>query len=781
MLKNENMPDDLEDFIGGEEEYIKDPKDIEDINVGTASFAPFPNNKSDIVPGPKNFKGKINTALPSVSDKVPDLTKRTKNDFGVKDEVPAVPKNTETKKKEKSQREAFKSQAEADRFERSLNNIKKALQDTIIAPNEAIDALVLDLGYGYEKAVALVDKWGEDIYSPHATWAKKKEKSQMDMGLDVEKEHKPTVDWIKDEVEKTDNVPPSEDIYSSIAKDHLDEFPTYYTALDKMEKGLKAKESKEFFEAMSNDPSKFIQPILSSLKSKYGELEFYAAAPFPFSRSGQNFVGFWAFGEKYATRFEFLRNATGEGLKSVSVWDIGAGFDAAPKITIFVGRNASTDDIASAIVEEAPTDDLPVSEKVFHSRVLEESAKEDVQAFIDSQGTDFPTVAAAYRNFGQWAVKRNIRLIGDIAFRKYYKELAADGEESTPKTLGKGNVTVKKGMKDDPVSVPEYDDFEKEVLNNSVLYKYEMMAEIVKRIVTWDPLYRNVFIYGSGGIGKTHTVNEVVTNFADQSQIVKLPGAVSGFTGLLQVLWDNRTKKIIIFDDNDSMFEIPKAVNILKAAMENKDPRIITYIRYRRGGRSESALQVELGRLNENIVSIWKGDELLLEEYITDEERKFYEARLIDVEDEDELDDEELDMGDLDPDVDPAYGLGSETEVPDKFQFTSRIIFISNLTQAPQPLTDRCILIGLLLSKEQILSLIESKLENLMADTPQITMNLKKKVLVFMRTYVHRINKQLTFRLFQQLCAIFYSDHPKAKELAYLAMTSSEGMKQKLR
>ena len=66
-----------------------------------------------------------------------------------------------------------------------------------------------------------------------------REESQLDMGKNVEKEHKPTVEWIENEVEDTGKIPPNKEIYASIAKDHLNEFPTYYTALDKMEKELK--------------------------------------------------------------------------------------------------------------------------------------------------------------------------------------------------------------------------------------------------------------------------------------------------------------------------------------------------------------------------------------------------------------------------------------------------------------------------------------------------------------------------------------------------------------
>lgn len=63
---------------------------------------------------------------------------------------------------------------------------------------------------------------------------KKYDPKQIEMGIDVEKEHDPTIDKIENEYDiKVDD---REEIYQSIAQDHLDEFPDYYDRLDKMEK-----------------------------------------------------------------------------------------------------------------------------------------------------------------------------------------------------------------------------------------------------------------------------------------------------------------------------------------------------------------------------------------------------------------------------------------------------------------------------------------------------------------------------------------------------------------
>jgi hypothetical protein len=52
------------------------------------------------------------------------------------------------------------------------------------------------------------------------------------MGIEAEKEHKKTIDIIRENLKKgiTNN-----DIYELITKDHLDEDPHYYTHLKEME------------------------------------------------------------------------------------------------------------------------------------------------------------------------------------------------------------------------------------------------------------------------------------------------------------------------------------------------------------------------------------------------------------------------------------------------------------------------------------------------------------------------------------------------------------------
>ena len=61
------------------------------------------------------------------------------------------------------------------------------------------------------------------------------EKSQLDMGIEVEKEHIETIRWIYEQGGK--RMPPDfiQQAAERIAKDHLKEMPDYYTKLKQME------------------------------------------------------------------------------------------------------------------------------------------------------------------------------------------------------------------------------------------------------------------------------------------------------------------------------------------------------------------------------------------------------------------------------------------------------------------------------------------------------------------------------------------------------------------
>lgn len=51
---------------------------------------------------------------------------------------------------------------------------------------------------------------------------------QLALGIQIEREHKKTYEWLKKYIKKNNNLPPEEMFYEKIARDHLAEDKEYY-------------------------------------------------------------------------------------------------------------------------------------------------------------------------------------------------------------------------------------------------------------------------------------------------------------------------------------------------------------------------------------------------------------------------------------------------------------------------------------------------------------------------------------------------------------------------
>jgi hypothetical protein len=99
----------------------------------------------------------------------------------------------------------------------------------------------------------------------------------------------------------------------------------------------------------------------------------------------------------------------------------------------------------------------------------------------------------------------------------------------------------------------------------------------------------SALVTGEGGLGKTFTVMETLREAGLQDVSKMEIGArfdgqrgyivVKGYStakGLFRTLYENRNQ-IIVFDDCDNVLKDPNAVNILKAALDSYDVRIVTW------------------------------------------------------------------------------------------------------------------------------------------------------------------------------------------------------------
>lgn len=121
----------------------------------------------------------------------------------------------------------------------------------------------------------------------------------------------------------------------------------------------------------------------------------------------------------------------------------------------------------------------------------------------------------------------------------------------------------------------------------SINERFDLMEDYVDMVAAGD--LASTLVTGEGGLGKSFTVlrvlkrnkiqdltqMEVGARFAGQKGYVVVKG-YSTPKGLFRTLYENRNQ-LIIFDDCDSVLRDPTAVNLLKAALDSYDKRIVTW------------------------------------------------------------------------------------------------------------------------------------------------------------------------------------------------------------
>lgn len=120
--------------------------------------------------------------------------------------------------------------------------------------------------------------------------------------------------------------------------------------------------------------------------------------------------------------------------------------------------------------------------------------------------------------------------------------------------------------------------------------RFQILEDFVDMVATRT--IPSAIIIGEGGLGKSHTVfkalkkagllnindMEIGASF-DEGLSRKAFAVIKGYStakGLYRTLFENRNK-ICVFDDCDSVLKDPVAANLLKAALDSYDKRIITW------------------------------------------------------------------------------------------------------------------------------------------------------------------------------------------------------------
>lgn len=103
--------------------------------------------------------------------------------------------------------------------------------------------------------------------------------------------------------------------------------------------------------------------------------------------------------------------------------------------------------------------------------------------------------------------------------------------------------------------------------------RFKYVDKICKMVI--NGITPSLVITGEGALGKTYTVKKALNKdlFEEEYNYVK---GYSTARGLYNTLYDNKDT-ITIFDDCDSVLEDKVALNILKAALDSYDERVITW------------------------------------------------------------------------------------------------------------------------------------------------------------------------------------------------------------
>jgi len=107
-----------------------------------------------------------------------------------------------------------------------------------------------------------------------------------------------------------------------------------------------------------------------------------------------------------------------------------------------------------------------------------------------------------------------------------------------------------------------------------VCERFEFMSDLIDMVIA--DVSPSAIVTGPAGVGKTYEVGEGIDRCGVPREQVII---IKGFTtplGLFRVLHDNRSG-LIVFDDCDSAFQDQTARNLLKAALDSVERRIISW------------------------------------------------------------------------------------------------------------------------------------------------------------------------------------------------------------
>lgn len=265
------------------------------------------------------------------------------------------------------------------------------------------------------------------------------------------------------------------------------------------------------------------------------------------------------------------------------------------------------------------------------------------------------------------------------------------------------NVRVYEAGKNEINNNPDLPYLQKEFDNTKyadIKYIFEDLEALVDLIARGQSY--SLLITGAAGSGKSMTTLEVLNRYGKQNDFYMLIKGITSPFGLYTILYEYNGK-IIVFDDCDDVLENKDSISILKAALDNKKEREISW-------RTKMTFDPK-GMPQEQI------DALVM-----------------------------------------------DGKLPNNFNFSGRIIFITNkiASSLDKALLSRSIHIDVTLKRQDILTRIRQILDKI---APEIDRKYKEELIDFYEKNLDKIKKDIDIRKFDHALKIIASGKPNWERL----------------
>ena len=374
-----------------------------------------------------------------------------------------------------------------------------------------------------------------------------------------------------------------------------------------------------------------------------------------------------------------------------------------------------------------------ISKNLSPGQQIDSLSIEDIRIIADGAGVQVPTAVRGTKVDGTKGINMrfDLRKLLDVDIEnknlgtaeekrlKYHISVTPQDPETNAFMSPKGNTYVDNMVRRfQDVLRQDMSPEEEEQSANEIFTRMESLVRLIARP---NVNVKSLIIYGGPGTGKTFTVKKTLKDegLAQNQDWFMIKGKVTT-AELYRSLYMHRKGSILVFDDTDSVWADQEAGNILKAALDSHDERMIS----------------------------WYSNRTFNVSKLSPEKKEEY-YRMVD---------DSIEEGDP----------GSTKKFPSEFIYDGKIIFISNLTRDKfdDAVLSRSAKIDMSLTSHQMFS----RLKHVLPDVGDSSVPLRNKeeILQFLiDEHGKGLLESPTMRSFVSAENVYLSGMPNWKDLFY--------------